>query len=135
MLWYTDADPLVWKLNRVYHREQCSVSLLLFLLYINDLPLNIHGAKLVMYADGINVLITDSDIGTLQNKINKIMMELESWFNKNDLIINTRKTGAMLFHNKQTNVPVKPRATLNNSNLDYKMETKFLGIHIVETLK
>ena len=41
----------------------------------------------------------------------------------------------MLFHNKQTNVPVKPRATLNNSNLDYKTETKFLGIHIVETLK
>ena len=53
----------------------------------------------------------------------------------NDLIINTRKTGAMLFHNKQINVPVKPRATLNNSNLDYKMETKFLGIHIMETLK
>jgi len=41
---------------------------LLFLLYINDLPLNIHGANLGTYADDINVLITDSDVGSLQNK-------------------------------------------------------------------
>jgi hypothetical protein len=29
---------------------------LLFLLCINDLPLNIHGASLVMFADDINIL-------------------------------------------------------------------------------
>jgi hypothetical protein len=34
---------------------------LFFLLYINDLPLNIHCANLVMFTDDINVLITDSD--------------------------------------------------------------------------
>jgi hypothetical protein len=37
------------------------LGLLLFLLYINDLPINIHNAKLVMFADDINVLISDSD--------------------------------------------------------------------------
>jgi hypothetical protein len=36
---------------------------LLFLLYINDLPLNIHGANLVMFADDISMLITVRDIG------------------------------------------------------------------------
>ena len=66
--------------------QRSVLGLLLFLLYINDLPLNIHGAKLVMYADDINVLITDSNIGTLQNKINKVMMELESWFNIHSFI-------------------------------------------------
>jgi hypothetical protein len=45
------------------------LGLLLFLLYINDLPLNIHGAYLVMFADDINVLITDIDVGALQNKV------------------------------------------------------------------
>jgi sarcosine oxidase/L-pipecolate oxidase len=30
---------------------------LLFLLYVNDLPLNIHGANLVMFANDINVLV------------------------------------------------------------------------------
>ena len=42
---------------------------LLFLLYINDLPLNIHVANVVMFADDINMLNTDSDIGVLQDKI------------------------------------------------------------------
>ena len=32
---------------------------LLFLLYINDLPFNIHGANCFVFADDINVLITD----------------------------------------------------------------------------
>ena len=41
---------------------------LFFLLYLNDLPLNIHGANLVMFADGINVLIMDRDVCALQRK-------------------------------------------------------------------
>ena len=49
---------------------------LLFVLYINDLPLNIHGADLVTFADGINVLITDSDICALQRKIDGKIAEL-----------------------------------------------------------
>jgi hypothetical protein len=58
---------------------------LLFLLYINGLPLNIHDAKLVTFADDINVLITDSDVCAL-NKIDRMIAELEMWFNRNDLI-------------------------------------------------
>jgi hypothetical protein len=42
---------------------------LLFLLYINDLPLNIHGANVVMFANDINMLIKDSDMDLLQGKI------------------------------------------------------------------
>jgi hypothetical protein len=72
---------------------------LLFLLYINDLPINIHDGKLVMFADDINVLISDRDARVLQIKINKVAAELETWFNRNDLVINAVKTGVMLFHN------------------------------------
>ena len=51
---------------------------LLFVLYINDLPLNIHGASLVMFADDINVLITESDSSILQSKLNRVIIELET---------------------------------------------------------
>jgi hypothetical protein len=61
---------------------------LLFLFYINDLTLNIHGANLVMFADHINVLITDTDISALQNKVEQVIIELQSWFQRNDLKIN-----------------------------------------------
>ena len=58
------------------------LSLLLFLLYINDLPVNIHNANLVMFADDINVLISDSDEGLLQTKTDRVDVELETWFNR-----------------------------------------------------
>jgi hypothetical protein len=51
-----------------------------------------------MFSDDINVLITDSDVGSLQNKIDRLTAELESWFNRNDLVINARETGVMSFH-------------------------------------
>jgi hypothetical protein len=68
---------------------------LLFLLYIKDLPLNIHGAKIVMLADDINMLIMDSDVCALQRKIDRLIAELEIWFNGNNLIINVGKIGIM----------------------------------------
>ena len=86
---------------------------LLFLLYINDLPLNIHGANLVMFADDISVLITDSDVGVLQSKIYGVITELETWFNRNYLVINGGKTAVMSFHNRQTSFLVKPQVTFN----------------------
>ena len=108
---------------------------LLFLLYINDLPLNIHGANVIMFADDINMLITDSDIDVLQGKINKVTAELECWFNKNKLVINTNKTGIMSFYNKHKVHTVKPKVTINKMDLNYITETKFLGIYITESLK
>jgi hypothetical protein len=54
----------------------------LFLLYINYLPLNIHGANLVTFADDINVLIMDSDVCALQRKIDRVIAQSEMWFNR-----------------------------------------------------
>ena len=108
---------------------------LLFLLYINDLPINIHGANLVTFAEGINVLISESDERLLQTKTDKVVAELETWFNRNDLVKNAGKTGVMLCHNRQTHVLVKPLVTFNNMNMDCTAEIKFFGIQITDTLK
>jgi hypothetical protein len=51
---------------------------LLFLLYVTGLAINIHDANLFMFADGINVLISDSDERLLQIKIDRIVAELET---------------------------------------------------------
>jgi hypothetical protein len=53
-----------------------------------------------MFVVDINVLILDSDVRSLQIKIDRVVTELEAWFNRNDLIINAGKTGVMLFHNR-----------------------------------
>ena len=54
------------------------LSPLLFVPYINDFPVNIHDTNLVMFADDINVLISDSDERLLQNKIDRVVAELET---------------------------------------------------------
>jgi len=49
-----------------------------------------------MLTDDINVLISDSDERSLQTKIDRVVAELETWFNRNDLITNGGKTAVML---------------------------------------
>jgi Reverse transcriptase (RNA-dependent DNA polymerase). len=108
---------------------------LLFLLHINDLPLNIHEAHLDMFTNDINVLITYIDVRALQNKVDQVIIELESWFQRNDLIINVGETVVMSFHGRQNTCPVRPQVTLNKMNLVYTSEAKFLGVYFMETLK
>jgi hypothetical protein len=43
-------------------------------------------------SDDINVLIQDSDERLLQTKIDRVVAELETWFNRNKLVINAGKT-------------------------------------------
>jgi hypothetical protein len=63
---------------------------LLFLVYTNDLPMNIQDEKLVIYADDTNILVTDNGKENLQAKLSSVMKQLEAWF-LNNLIVNTKK--------------------------------------------
>ena len=49
------------------------VGSLLFLLHINDLPLNIQDEKLVPLADDINTLIIDKNIDAVQARLNRVI--------------------------------------------------------------
>ena len=73
----------------------------LFSLYMNDLPLNITGIKIVLFADDTNILVADKNINDLRYKLNNVMTELQTWFTLNILIVNTEKTLAMSFHTPQ----------------------------------
>jgi len=52
----------------------------------------IHGVSSVMFVDDINVIITDTDVGALQNKVDRVSIDLEFWFQKNYLIINVHNS-------------------------------------------
>jgi hypothetical protein len=53
---------------------------LLFLIYINDLPLNEEDGQIVLFADDINLLIIKRDENVLQYKVDKDRERLEYWF-------------------------------------------------------
>jgi hypothetical protein len=108
---------------------------ILFLLYVNDLPINIQESKIILFADDTNILATAENGQILQQKINRVMNDLHSWFYTNGLVINTDKTIAMSFYTGKKRDPVKPQVKFDNRDIAYKSEIKFLGIHISENMK
>ena len=54
-------------------------------MYINDLPLNIQDAKLVLFADDINILITDKSVCVVQVMLNRVIKQYETPFSKKSL--------------------------------------------------
>jgi hypothetical protein len=90
---------------------------------------------MVLYADDINILIIDKDENKLKEKITLLMNLLESWFNKNELILNIRKSSALSFHPRQRLRVCKPSIVYNNLEIPYKSDVKFLGIQITEKLR
>jgi hypothetical protein len=104
------------------------------LIYINDLPLYIQEAKLILYADDTNVLITDNSYEGLQAKLLLTMKQLKTWVFNNDLIINITKTEAMSFHLFHSKPTYKPRIVLYDKDIKYESEVKFLGLCITENL-
>ena len=95
---------------------------LLFLIYINDLPLNVKEAELVLFVDDTNLLIIERDENVSQDLVNEVMKKLEYWFQNNNLIINVGKTVAISFHTKQNRFTIKPRITFRNIDIAQKSE-------------
>jgi len=90
--------------------------------------------KLVIYADGTNILVTDNYKENLHTTVYSVMKQLEDWFLNNDLIVNTTKTGATLFHLYQSKPPYKLNILLQNTEITYMSEVKLLGTYIMENL-
>jgi hypothetical protein len=67
----------------------------------------------------------------LQTQIFSITKQLEVWFFNNDLIENTIKTDAMTFHLCQSKPPYKPCIVIQNTEIAYKTEVKFLGMYYI----
>jgi hypothetical protein len=63
---------------------------------------------MVLFADDVNVLVIDNDKEVVQQKINKIMKELEIWFQANNPVINIKKSSAMSFHFNKSRLVFRP---------------------------
>ena len=84
------------------------LSPVLFLLYINNLPINIHGGRTVLFADDTKVQIEATSANILNEKIKDVVQQLSSCFSSNKLVINTDKTIVMSFHAWQNKSYLKP---------------------------
>ena len=110
---------------------------LLFLLYINDLPLHVSHANIDMFADDATLHIYENNIFSIETALNSDLENIEKWCLENQMALNIDKTQCMLMGTKQR------KSKLNNPNLSLHVSgkhlnnveaEKLLGVHIDQTL-
>ena len=100
---------------------------LLFLLYINDLPLCLPHGDPTLFADDTTIYNTAPTLTQLVNKTNNDLESLLQWFHANKLTLNPSKTYACLFGNKpQTTREIK----VAGKEIEVTNVVKYLGVHV-----
>ena len=106
---------------------------LLFLIYINDLPLASNIFNVLMYANDTTLFCNYNSIWNdmvINSEINKIY----DWLCSNKLSLNISKTKFMCFHTPQK-VMTYPILKFNNINIKRVTDFSFLGLIISSNLK
>jgi hypothetical protein len=75
---------------------------LLFIVYINDMPLCINKlAKVFLFAE-TNILVTGKNYAELKYKVMGILSLIVNWFTANKLVLNINKTNIVKFAAKHS---------------------------------
>jgi hypothetical protein len=106
---------------------------LLFLLYINDLPLATGNAKPILYADDTSSIIVNPNPAPFVNDAYETYMALTTWFKVNQLSLNLDKTTFLQFCTKNSQ-KLEFNTSLLKDLIPQKSSIKFLGLFFDETL-
>ena len=106
---------------------------LLFILYINDLPLISNLADFYLFADDTAIVIKGNSFEDIQAKINILIPKITKWFLSNRLSLNASKTCYQLYSIHPNNADID--IIINNSKITRTPTVKYLGIIIDENLK
>ena len=68
---------------------------ILFLIYVNDLPLNLL-SNIDMYADDATLHMSSSSVSVVNETLNNDLSKVEEWCRHNNMVLNPSKTTCML---------------------------------------
>ena len=106
---------------------------LLFLVFCNDLHLNLEFTKCILFADDTTIYNSHKDLRYLTWSLEHDLGRISDWFKANKLTLNTLKSVCILF--KANNKPMlELRLKLGEEEIQTVDSTKFLGIWLDKDL-
>ena len=105
---------------------------LLFIVYINDLPLVVNSPALI-HADGSIIYTSRKSTEIIEEKLNRDTNNIEEWCNQNNLVLNSKKTNCMSITTCQRASRLQCKKLiikLNGEDLERVESMKFLGVTI-----
>ena len=107
---------------------------LLFLLYINDLPLFVSHCIDLLYADDTTLLSIGQSIKDIELSLTSDVENIERWCNHNDMVLSIPKSSCMLLSTRQKLLHSHEEQSLKIKIGDSKIipfveNSKILGVH------
>ena len=78
---------------------------LIFLLFVNDLHLNLHESDCIQFADDTTLVFRHRNLKYLHFSIENELSIVQDWFNANRLTLNVSKSSYLLFHGHKQLLP------------------------------
>ena len=107
---------------------------LLFLIYINDLPLASSKLSFYLFADDTNIYYEAENLNQLQSVVNKELEKVRKWLNVNRLSLNISKTNFIIFNSPQHSSSETVNLKIGNLPIKRTSYVKFLGVLLDENL-
>jgi hypothetical protein len=108
---------------------------LLFIIYVNDLPDILDKLEATIFADDTTLVSYAKDIDTLETTANQELKTVASWFKKNKLTFNAKKTYYLVFSHEQCHKLRKMNIEINGNQIEQKDKIKHLGVIFHEHLR
>ena len=113
---------------------------LLFILYINDLPLSLKHSQVNMYADGTSISFSADSIPVINERVNEDLDSLKTWLAANKFSLNVAKTHILIIGSGQKlksiqqATAVKPSLVIGTETISMIRNTKYLGVYVDQHL-
>ena len=107
---------------------------LLFLIFINDLPLSSSKLGFYLFADDTNIYYEAESLDQLQNVVNNGLKKVKKWLDVNKLSLNIDKTNFIIFKSPQHSVSGTVDIKIGNLAIKQTCYVKFLGVLLDENL-
>ena len=105
---------------------------LLFLLFTNDLYLNVDHCSVILFADDTTIYKSHRNTNYLRWCVEQDLKSISDWFKANKLTLNLDKTVNVFFGNGK--IKNKPNLEIDNTTLKPAKYVKFLGMWVDENI-